>query len=64
MTTEHFILLAAMVCLIVVPTLIVHLMHRRAESRRAAQRCDLEEPFPKGQRRRRGRIRDDAGDAA
>jgi len=52
--TENLILLAAMVCLIVGPTLIVHLLHRRAEKRR---RGEWEEsPCPC--RQRRGRTRD------
>ena len=58
MTTEHFILLAAMGGLIVAPTLIVHLSHRRAEKRRAGQRGELEEPVRAAHRRRRGRFCD------
>jgi hypothetical protein len=52
--TENLILLTAMVCLIVGPTLIVHLLHRRAEKRRRD-----EQEVSCASRRRRGRSRDD-----
>ena len=52
--TENLILLAAMVCLIVGPTLIVHLLYRRAEKRRRGE----EETSACPCRRRRGRSRD------
>jgi len=53
--TENFVLLAAMLCLVVGPTILVHLLHRRAEKRR---RRDEERPPCSIGRRRRGRTCD------
>jgi len=55
-TTEHLFLLASMVCLIVAPTVIVHLLHRRRQKRRVAMRQRLEQSFSCGERRQRGRF--------
>ena len=56
MITENLVLLAAMLCLIVGPTILVHLLYRRAEKRR---RREEEHLSCFGGRRKRGRTCDE-----